>query len=94
MFWNRIAWRGPRYKYILELHQNLEPVEELYDWHEDPGETIDLSASRPEETDRMRSDLIHFFMDLTQRADEMSKPSLVDLSPERIQMLKSLGYIR
>jgi arylsulfatase A-like enzyme len=91
---DRIAWRGPRYKYILEVFRNVEPVEELYDWHNDPGETKDLSGNLPEETERMRGELIRFFMDITKRAEKMSRPSQVDLSPERVEMLKSLGYIR
>jgi arylsulfatase A-like enzyme len=91
---NKIAWRGPRYKYILELFRNVEPVEELYDWQNDPGESNDLSGTLPEQAEKMRGELIRFFMDITKRADGMSQPSQVDLSPDRIEMLKSLGYIR
>lgn len=91
---DRIAWRGPHYKYILEVFKNVEPVEELYDWHSDPGESKDLSGALPEQTEKMRGDLIRLFMDITRRAEKMSQPSLVDLSPERVEMLKSLGYIR
>ncbi|MFH1755192.1 MAG: sulfatase-like hydrolase/transferase, partial [Candidatus Latescibacterota bacterium] len=91
---DRIAWRGPQYKYILEIFRNVEPAEELYDWHNDPGEMNDLSDSLPDVTEKLRSELIRFFMDVTNRADTMSQPLQVDLSPERIEMLKSLGYIR
>jgi len=91
---DRIAWRGPRYKYILELFKNVEPVEELYDWHNDPGESEDLSLALPEQAEKMRGELIRFYMDITRRADTMSRPSPVDLSPQRVEMLKSLGYIR
>jgi hypothetical protein len=90
----RIAWHGPRYKYILEVFRSVEPVEELYDWQNDPGETNDLSRALPEQTEKMRGELISFFMDLRRRAEGMSQPLQVDLSPERVQMLKSLGYIR
>jgi arylsulfatase A-like enzyme len=91
---DRIAWHGPRFKYILEVYKNVEPVEELYDRQNDPGETNDLSRQLPAQTEKMRGELIGFFMDIKRRAETMSQPSQVDLSPERVQMLKSLGYIR
>jgi arylsulfatase A-like enzyme len=88
---NRIALRSSRYKYIYDLDGETG---ELYDWRNDPRETTDLSDELPDTASEMRVELLEFHGTLTERAQSMSTPEPVDMSPKRIEMLRSLGYIR
>jgi len=90
----RIALRGPRYKYIMELDRTSAGPGELYDWIDDPGETRDLSDELPDIRDELRSALIQLQRGNVAVAQGMSRPNPVDLDPDRIHQLKSLGYIR
>jgi arylsulfatase A-like enzyme len=91
---NKIAWRGERYKYILDLERESSRREELYDWRADPGELEDLIDVHPDIAETMRSSLMEFFAEMTKEAGTMSKLTVVDMSPKEIQKLRSLGYIR
>lgn len=95
-----ISWRGERYKYILHLDPKsgeagpVGTTGKLYDWREDPGEKSELSNQRPEIAREMRAELLEFYGNLLRAAENMSKPATVDMSPQHIKQLKSLGYIR
>ena len=91
---DKIAWRGSRYKYIIELDPDLTSAGELFDWQNDPGETTNLAGSMPEVAKAMHDELFDFYAGLASRATRMSQPKQVNLSPVRIKMLRSLGYIR
>jgi hypothetical protein len=66
----------------------------LYDWRADPAEQYDLSSDMTNISIRMRAEVLEFYGVLKERADTMSAPEPVDMSPKRIEMLRSLGYIR
>lgn len=89
-----IAWRTDRYKYILSLSAGAESAGELYDWRDDPGETLELSTQMPALARRLRAELTGFQRSLVEQAERMAEPEPVDLSPRRLRELKSLGYIR
>ncbi len=91
---DQIALRGERYKYIHTLNAEAEAMGELYDWRKDPGETENLSAARPDLAREMRRRLLERQGEIEDQASEMPRPERVNLSPRRVQELKSLGYIR
>ena len=90
----KIAWRTERYKYIHDAASGREGIGELYDWRDDPSETRDLADAQPELALDMRAALFDFYADLRARSRGMSEPETVNLSPVRIQQLRSLGYVR
>ncbi len=90
----KIAWRTERYKYIHDAASGREGIGELYDWRDDPSETRDLANEQPELALDMRAELFDFYADLRARSRGMSEPETVNLSPVRIQQLRSLGYVR
>ena len=91
---DRVGWRTERYKYIVDLDPDAEHPEELYDWRDDPNELEDLTAERPDLVLALRAELLAFYGGLRFQAESMSDPEIVDLNPERIKMLRELGYIR
>jgi len=91
---NRVAWRGERYKYILDLDEASLHRGELYDWRADPGELRNLIDSHPDVASKMRSSVAGFVTEMTRKARTMSQPAIVDMSPAEIRKLRSLGYIR
>jgi arylsulfatase A-like enzyme len=90
----RIAMRGRRYKYIMEIARDGSSKGELYDWREDPLEKRDLSSEIPDLRAQLQEELAGFKREAAAVAAGMSQLNFVDLSPERIQQLRSLGYIR
>ena len=94
---NQVALRSRRYKYIKHLEtKNLQPSypfvagkEELYDLAVDPREEDNLVHSRSDLLWRFRKEL---------RVRQKDKFSLrvgkSDLSPETVEVLRSLGYIQ
>ena len=90
----KVAWRTERYKYIHDASAGRDGIGELYDWQEDPLESRDLAEEQPELAVKMRTELFDFYAELRERSRGMSEPELVNLSPVRIQELRSLGYVR
>ncbi|HSF16769.1 MAG TPA: sulfatase [Vicinamibacteria bacterium] len=90
----RVAWRTERYKYIHDATTGREGIGELYDWQEDPKESLNLADEKPELAVKMRSELFDFYAHLRDRARNMEEPDFVNLSPVRIEELRSLGYVR
>lgn len=82
----REAWaaRSGSWKLILDRESP-----ELYDVREDPGELVDLAADRPELTTRFVDALLEFQQ--WPRPDLSEAPLMMD--EERLEMLRSLGYI-
>lgn len=89
-----VARRGKQYKYIVDIAPGSERAPELYDWRADPGETNNLLATLPDVAAEMRAELSTFFNEMAVRAQGMSQPAIKDMSPQTIESLKSLGYIR
>ena len=89
-----IAFRGPNYKFIMELTEDGEGNGELYDWRADPHEKRELSEELPEKAAELRQELVRTYRELLIEASEMSETRPVDLGPKRIDQLRSLGYIR
>ena len=90
----KVAWRTERYKYIHDATAGREGIGELYDWQQDPMEVRNLADEQPELAVKMRTELFDFYTQLRDRSRAMSEPELVNLSPVRIQELRSLGYVR
>jgi len=76
--------RSARYKYI-EL-----PRPELYDLKNDPGETVNLVAERPETAEDLRGIIAEFRREAGTGA-EVQQPEAMD--PETLARLQSLGYL-
>ena len=89
-----LALRVRDYKYIQRLDGEGKGSGVLFNWRDDPGETIDLAAQRPDLVRELRTELVRWSNVNAARARRMSKPKPVDLSPTRIRQLRSLGYIR
>jgi arylsulfatase A-like enzyme len=73
----------------FKLHYNrLTQVLALYDLDRDPAERTDVQSAHPAETEKLMSELRSFM-----EAEGIEAPTRV-LSPEEIEKLRSLGYIR
>jgi arylsulfatase A-like enzyme len=73
----------------FKLHYNrLTQVRALYDLQRDPGERTDVQSGHPAEAENLMSAL-RIFME----AEGIEAPTRV-LSPEEVEKLRSLGYIR
>ncbi len=90
----QIAWRTPRYKLIIARGEAGELAAELYDWRADAGEMVNLMARRRDVANELYRELSTFHKDLQNRAKTMSTPTSKDISPQVIESLRSLGYIR
>jgi len=90
----RFAIRGSRYKYVAVPAKHGLVSGELYDWRNDPGETTDLTAEVPDVASRLRADLTEWYQKNAAQAQEMSRVTPIDMHPDRIKLLKSLGYVR
>jgi arylsulfatase A-like enzyme len=90
----RVALRGPRYKYIAVPGKHGLVSGELYDWQHDPGETENLAPSMPDIASLHRANLTEWYRRNTAQAQQMSRVQPVNLHPDRIKLLRSLGYVR
>jgi len=90
----KVAWRNSRYTYIQDIEEGRDSVGELYDWKNDPGEKVELAAAEPDMARTVRKECMDFYTGLLARARSMSPLEPVDMSPEEIRKLRSLGYIR
>ncbi|MDH3284645.1 MAG: sulfatase-like hydrolase/transferase, partial [Acidobacteriota bacterium] len=84
------AVREQRWKLIQVPLGNGETAEELYDLAEDPEETANLLASRPDEAERLRFQLQRLAQSLGSRTTEQEDPS----TQEHLDTLRGLGYAR
>ncbi|MCP4601996.1 MAG: sulfatase-like hydrolase/transferase [Proteobacteria bacterium] len=96
--------RTDRYKYILSVDWNTvimngrshvpdEPLlQELYDLHEDPLEENNLLLSEfSEDAEKLAEDFVKKIQDYV--PDHGGKTETIELEPETVERLKSLGYI-
>lgn len=90
----RVAWRTGRYTYIQDIEEGRDEVGELFDWKADPFERTDLSEERAEIAAEIRGECMEFYHDLLVEAKSMSSIEPINMSPEEIDKLKSLGYVR
>lgn len=88
---DRIAMRLTRSKHIYNPE---EKTGELFGWRPDPGEDYDLARDNAARAEKMRSRLLEFYNGLLEQKDTLSVVQPVDMSPKRIDQLRSLGYIR
>jgi arylsulfatase A-like enzyme len=71
-----------------KLHfDRLTRVQTLFDLHADPGELTDVAPRRPEIVTRLREQLDRFQQGPAPAGDA------VNLTPEQIERLRSLGYV-
>jgi arylsulfatase A-like enzyme len=63
----------------------------LFDRRRDPGERDDLSARLPVRAELMRQELVRWLRDLRRAAGVV--PPEPALTPEGIELLRSLGYV-
>lgn len=109
----KAALRTDRYKYIQALdgtgwcrycEKVHVGVEELYDLHQDPGETIDLSQSRRDLVETMKGRLNMRIVELDRKRERSNRPPRSQdhdagtaLQPREEQMIKqrlrNLGYL-
>ena len=90
----KVAWRADRYKYIHDLDPAGDGKHELYDWQADPGETNNLIDAQPALASQMRQQLFGAYNEMKLVTRTMSKQEVVNMSPDEIDKLRSLGYIR
>lgn len=92
---DKVAFYQDRYKYILDLggHDG-----ELYDVVNDPLETNNLAASRPDVAMRMQKALEAFRSGLQAQAAKLPPAQCIDMQAEQNRQLKdqleALGYLR
>jgi arylsulfatase A-like enzyme len=73
-----------------KLHFNrLSGEAALFDLRSDPGERTDLAPARPEVARELRSRLDRFLL-----VQPAAPPPAVTLSPQEVEKLRSLGYVR
>jgi arylsulfatase A-like enzyme len=84
-----IVAQNQRLKLILDLETGAS---ELYDLREDPDESTDLAAERPDLLDAMKSE-VQAHLDYL-RSFPSYRPTPTALSDEDIEKLRSLGYVR
>jgi len=84
---NSYAVRAGRWKYI-ERHRAGEVRSELFDLATDPGERTDLSAGRPEEVSRLRTEVRAW------RRRHDRPPAPPRLTDEDREALRALGYVQ
>jgi len=89
-----IALRTAQYKYIMTLAEDGTGKDELYDWRVDPLELNDLSDEMLRVSAELRAELLELQGANLSKARVMSQPERVNLAPDRIRELRSLGYIR
>lgn len=86
------AVRTRRYKYVdLEGEPRLGGPPRLYDLVADPGETVDVSADRPEEAARL-ADVLRRWR--RQHRDAGPVPPSAEVGEEDLEQLRALGYLR
>jgi arylsulfatase A-like enzyme len=90
----RIAWRTAGYAYVHDVEEGRDELGELYDIRSDPRELVDLSDDLPAIAEHMRQECMDMYLELLARAKTMSSLETIEMSPEEVQKLKSLGYIR
>lgn len=90
----RVTIRGARYKYIAVPTRQGLISGELYDWRNDPGEKTNLAGDMPDVASRLGADLTEWFRKNMVEAQQMSEVAPIDMHPDRIKLLKSLGYVR
>lgn len=78
--------RLPPWKYIESPELGLV---ELYDLAADPAEARNLASSRQDKADELAS-LLERWLDSTERREAVEEA----LSPERLEALRALGYVR
>ena len=72
-----------------DFHLILAPESELYALADDPAESINRAATRPDDFGRMRSELLQILEGDTHRAPEAA----VIADPAAVEKLRSLGYL-
>ncbi len=97
----RQAVRGPRFKLIgtADTGQNHfgAPVRagtEFFDVSRDPGEQSDLAGSDHPVAAYLTRELADFREHTARLAESVPRGEPVDLAPEDIELLRSLGYVR
>jgi arylsulfatase A-like enzyme len=65
----------------------------LFDLEEDPGETVNLAAERPEDVARLTRSIEEWQQSAEALGESFPRPPAETLSDEQIQALKSLGYL-
>jgi arylsulfatase A-like enzyme len=102
---NNPAWaprftriRRALYEWPLKLIHSSDGAHELYDLERDPGEQHDLAASRPDDTARMLAAVTARLeaagIDPAPRAETPPGARLQQLSPEQLEELRALGYVK
>ena len=80
------GWLSEGYKLIVDSDEV-----KLFNLHNDPGEKTDLSKIETERLERMTEDMQLAFEAATAEAPEQPNP--VQLSPDELHRLRSLGYL-
>ncbi|WP_299464618.1 sulfatase-like hydrolase/transferase [uncultured Gimesia sp.] len=77
--YHRWSIHGERFKLVghdpAGKGQRAEPAGQLYDLQADPGETKDLSRQYPEETEKLRSEFLSWFNEVT--AGQVYQPTAI-----------------
>tara|TARA_B100001123_G_scaffold306649_1_gene342637 strand:+ start:4226 stop:6748 length:2523 start_codon:yes stop_codon:yes gene_type:complete len=91
-----------QYAVVLDgwkLVQNVDPPEEMTEWElynhaEDPINHHDVAADHPEIVERLKDALAERLRYAEARKLPTDEDAAADMSPEEIQRLRSLGYMR
>jgi arylsulfatase A-like enzyme len=92
---DKLCWRNADYTYIrTDPDSPAQQVEELYDRRRDPTERANLVNEQTETAAALRAELLEFYDQLLDHVRAVPMPDAVNMSPDRIQQLRSLGYLR
>jgi arylsulfatase A-like enzyme len=82
-----------RWKLIVDVSGD-QPVHQLYDREEDPGELNDLAAARPDVVEHLSRLLEVQLGDARAVSELFEAGEELELSPEDLARLRELGYVR
>jgi choline-sulfatase len=90
----KLAWRDGTHAYIYDLDPEATEKYLLFDWRTDPREQVNLFARDPNLANRYHQELARFYEGIKREAAQLPPTKILDMSPQQLESLRSLGYIR
>jgi arylsulfatase A-like enzyme len=91
---DKLLWRNGVYVYIYTMDPQATDIYELYNWREDPEQRVNLFPRDPRFAHRFHEELARFYTDLKAQAAKLPPSRIIDMSPQQLESLKSLHYVR
>ncbi len=91
---DRLCFRKDGFKFLVDMNPKAKVRRELYAVEKDPAESENLIRNESAVAKEMDADFQVFLKGVLASTAKLSRPAPVDLSPQRIEMLRELGYVR